>query len=259
MLIFSSFISSITSAMTTLRNLGAREATQLRLLRKWFKQRNVSRDLSFRVHRFVSVMMKKHKHVSEKDITILTLLSAPLQMELKTELFLPLLTVHPLFSTLSTKSEIVMRKMCITAIKQETSARGDVIFLAGERAQQMYFVTSGALRYDNLSDAARCPETDLSSGEWFSEAILWGPWVHRGRMRATAECELVVLNALEFRNVAIHHPSHILLIQSYARSFVKEMSRALQNEEAGPWCVSDLHTEMQSKMIRSLSKCQMDA
>merc|ERR1719277_307460 len=53
MLVFSSIVASITSAMTALRNLQGNEMRQFWLLRRYLRQRNIPKGLSDRIIKFL--------------------------------------------------------------------------------------------------------------------------------------------------------------------------------------------------------------
>jgi len=83
MLVFSSFVSSNTMAVTRLRNITASEDAQFFLLRKFLKENSISKDLSARVTRYIDLAVEIHKKQTSLDkVQVLGLLTGPLNVEL---------------------------------------------------------------------------------------------------------------------------------------------------------------------------------
>ena len=57
LLVFSSFVASLTGATTSLRKITGRHSSQLWLLRKFLRQRQVSLDLQVRINRYINVVL----------------------------------------------------------------------------------------------------------------------------------------------------------------------------------------------------------
>lgn len=239
LLVFSMFISSLTNAMRTLQDLGSKDSRQLWLLRKFFRQNAISRDLTMRIMRYVNVVLLPKQHrVQQSDIGMLGLLSSHLSVELQTELHMPNLTVHPFFEWFSGKSLPVMRQLCCVATKRTSLSREDIIFGPGQKAVEMYFPLSGRLLY--LPQREGFSMTVVSEGQWCSEAVLWCPWVHHGTLRAKVESELLSLNAAKFREVIAEHYIDLSYAQSYGMAFVQCLNDAAKSAIQ----VGDLSTDL---------------
>merc|ERR1712139_51159 len=102
--------------------------------------------------------------------------------------------VHPFFRKMLSQDQQMIRQLCCNALRSVSLSRGDVLFLPGERAYSMYFVTSGVLLYDDPQNG-RENYVFLHTGDWCSEPSLWTTWMHYGRMLAKSECDLLELNA----------------------------------------------------------------
>ncbi|CAE8744095.1 unnamed protein product [Polarella glacialis] len=100
MVIFSSFISTITNAMNQLRNLNSERNAELVKLRRFFSENRVSTSL---VARISSCIHQSTKLTSSRlrggDISILESLPASLKCDLAEEVYAPTLCAHPLLST----------------------------------------------------------------------------------------------------------------------------------------------------------------
>mmetsp|Transcript_57901 Transcript_57901/g.130857 ORF Transcript_57901/g.130857 Transcript_57901/m.130857 type:complete len:788 (-) Transcript_57901:152-2515(-) len=236
MVVFSSFVSSITGAMTNLRNLGAKQSTQFWTLRKYFRQQRISMELSRRVFRYVNaVLMTAQTQIKENEVELLHLLSQPLKSEVQTELYNRGMHLHPFMMAVAKRSKAVMRKICLTAISATSVSKMDVVFTNGEAARFMYFLTRGALAYVR-SNGTEVPMT-LRVGHWCCEAVLWTEWLHHGHLFARKETDLLKLSAQKFQTVASEHPSEMAFYQQYAAEFViqlNDLERQGQSSDVGP-------------------------
>jgi len=248
MIVFSSFVSSITAAMNQLRNLGTKNGSQLWLLRKYLREQCVSRDLYLRLTRYATVTAERlEKKVHQRDVLYLNLLSGPLRVELTTELFKPVLTVNPFFDRLGRQYISLMQKICCTALATVSFSRGDILFHPGEEASSMYLLTKGHMWYSMLAQMKFSDEpmnsqskssaggTDFKIKEWCCEAVLWVPWVHCGRMRAKAESEVATLDAKRFRELAVLHPASMPFLRIRAQDWACELNTK------GLESIDDLH------------------
>ena len=111
MMVFSSFLSSITGAMTQLRQIHSQYDQNHSLLRRYLQRHLVDRDLSVRILRYVEHQMLIRKEmIQDKDVVLLDVLSKPLQQELVQAKMSPNLKVHPFFDMYSQTDDVAMRK-----------------------------------------------------------------------------------------------------------------------------------------------------
>merc|ERR1719353_1992403 len=72
LIIFSSFISSMTVAVTRLRHINAADDKRFALLRKYFRDHNISGDLELRVHSFLEEKhMVQARNMNAKDVDLI--------------------------------------------------------------------------------------------------------------------------------------------------------------------------------------------
>merc|ERR1712037_33647 len=94
---FSSFVSSITSSMAMLRDVRSERTTNESRLRQFFRQHRVCVGLSVRIKRFMKIQYNsRKKRVHEEDIGFFRNLPLSLKIELHEQIFLPIVTLHPL-------------------------------------------------------------------------------------------------------------------------------------------------------------------
>jgi len=221
LLVFSSFVASLTGATTSLRKMTGRHSSQLWLLRKFLRQREITLDLQVRINRYINVVLTTtEKSVQYSDVHLFNILSGPLHNELRTELNKPRLMVHPFFVNMLDKFEALMRKVCFKVPNSVSLSRGDILFSAGEEGKSMYFLHTGSLDY--LHHETK--EFDnVGANEWFCEVVLWTPWVCQGRARARTESELMELQSDKFREVASEYPKHIPFMRMYGLQFLSQL------------------------------------
>jgi len=239
MIVFSSFVSSITTAMNQLRNLTAKNSSHLWLLRKYLREQGIPLELKARLIRYATISAEKlHNKVQRKDVCYLSLLSTPLQAELTSALYFPILKENPLFERLHRKCVALMHKVCCKAVRSMSLSRGDILFHSGEEASAMYFITHGQMKY---APAGSQSETELETfkpqtpNSWCSEAVLWVPWVHCGKMRAGKESDLIVIDGSQFRELALLYPAHHHWLREHALQFVEILKQMDEkHQDFGP-------------------------
>merc|ERR1719487_2184569 len=131
MVVFSSFVSSITQAMTHLRTIREREIKQEFMIRKFFSTYHIPRELAGRVKYFIRQHnMLRGKHIKTSDVGAFQLLPGTIQHDLREEAFLPFLCAHPLFRCLTQLSPLVMRDVCSKAVEELTFVPMEDVFHA---------------------------------------------------------------------------------------------------------------------------------
>lgn len=201
MVIFSSFISAITNAMTQLRNLNKEKIEQFSLLRKYLTQCNVTGGLMARVLQSVSSAMNKNKRrVHEEDIKVLHLLPLSLRQDINQEVYSPYFVAHPFFSVCSSCFDAYVRKLYASGLKAKFFPSDQELITSGEQAKDMWFVVSGTLNYKSDRQISPIP-ISMTEGTWLSEACLWVHWVHNGIGTTASECDVLALDSSKFQDV----------------------------------------------------------
>eukprot|EP00928_Gymnodinium_smaydae_P069796 TRINITY_DN5351_c0_g2_i1.p1 TRINITY_DN5351_c0_g2~~TRINITY_DN5351_c0_g2_i1.p1 ORF type:complete len:883 (-),score=104.79 TRINITY_DN5351_c0_g2_i1:86-2734(-) len=164
LLVFSSFLSSITAAMTQLRQMSSIGDKNVSVLRRYLRSRDVDASLSIRILRYVEYKLSVQKNtIQESDVRLLKMISKPLQKELITETYAPVLCEHPYFAIMKTVSAAAIREVCNLAISSLSLSEGDTVFTSGSADDNMIFVTEGRLLYltttrrDSVSNAQVLP------------------------------------------------------------------------------------------------------
>jgi len=203
LIVFSSFLSSITSAMTQLRSLHGAADKTMSHLRRFLRHRNIKSELFSRIMRYVEIQMAEHQStLQEHDVVALKLLSRPLQMELRQATYAPLLKVHPFFRLYELADPEAMRILCINAISLLSLSSGDVVFTEGAKCEEMMFVLKGKLRYffepaEDDEDGSGDDEELNRSAERVSQGPPHDEAVPAGLFAAANDLQGVWTNAIE--------------------------------------------------------------
>jgi len=253
MIVFSSFVSSITSAMTQLRQLNSGIDKGFVMLRRYLRVRRTTPDLTVRIVRCVEHRLSARKgEVPESDVALLQHLSKPLQMELLSHILAPVMTKHPFFRRYAEVDPVAMQRLCLGAVQRVSLSTGDTLFTESCIGDQMFFVRSGKLRYhpssyfpsgvqggparmrtsSSLRRSRACrpvQECICEEGEWFCESSLWCTWAHWGTMVALRMSEVLAVDAKAFACVTALH--HFLAASSlrYGSAFVERLNEVGQD------------------------------
>ncbi|CAE8588725.1 unnamed protein product [Polarella glacialis] len=195
MVIFSSFISTITNAMTQLRNLNSERNAELVKLRRFFSEHKVSASLVTRISSCIHQSTKlTSSRVHSEDVSILELLPVSLKCDLAEEVFAPTLRAHPFILTWGEYYPRESKRLFLAARSSSLGAKHE-LFNTGQVAESMYFLSSSAMVY--IRDDRELAEIPafVSPGQWLAEPALWIKWRHVGHASSTeTNCELVSLH-----------------------------------------------------------------
>lgn len=223
LVIFSSFVSSITASMTQIRNMSDSKTEQFWLLRRYLRQRNVPSHLSFRVLRYVEYACREQSHlVKQERVAVLTTLSDQLRGELMYEISFSVLLGHPLFEHLSKASAHTMHRLSSVAFSQKSLAAKDELFTAGVSCSTMHTVVSGELLYKKAYYVGRDASDQIAlAQDWLCEPAMWTSWITLGVARALTECKLIVINVEKFEAELKTDALAWTLLQDYAMMYVQ--------------------------------------
>jgi len=270
LIIISSFVSGITSALTQLRAMSGIKHKQFWLLRRFLAHSGVPQTLSIRIEKYcIFAWDMQAKTLHEESVTILLLLSNPLRAELNTAIYQPRMSQHPFFVLLGKISMPTMSRLCTTAVERVSVGRGDALFTSGQVATHMHFVNKGSLHYDPCASEKNASENDglasasvgfevwhedrgsvtsfdsdvdkarlrklrnpevIHSGEWICEAVLWTDWTYIGQTVAITDCDLVALNAEKFMAAIFSNAIAKGEASSYSRGFMQGLNRMLEHQ-----------------------------
>mmetsp|Transcript_36630 Transcript_36630/g.84460 ORF Transcript_36630/g.84460 Transcript_36630/m.84460 type:complete len:684 (+) Transcript_36630:30-2081(+) len=243
LVLFSSFISSITGSMSQLRNMQADRSKQFWLLRRYLKQQKVPMDLCFRVLRYVEYATStSHDRVPEGRITILSALTEQLRNELTFFTHYRNLKTHPVFNQIAGANQAILNRMSGHSLSSIELAAGDPLFSLVDAARHMFFLQGGVVRY-SLQDTAKrdmakrrtvteliAEDVDpnstavLTKDDYLCEVVMWSTWSHVGVAKAIAEASVIRVEVTTFCELVQKDPELRELLTLYAHRFVEHLS-----------------------------------
>lgn len=206
------------------------QAGHLKVLKRYLRESGISLRLASRVEMNAQhVIANRQQNVPESEVELLQLVSEPLRVELHLEIYSPVLSCHPLLRLLQAESPAAMRQLCHAAVTQVALSRDDVLFSAGEvpSCPAVLFVSNGLLHYRRELGRAQ----DFGPGLWACEHVLWTEWAYYGQLKAVGACQIVMLEAEKFQQIATQHPLLVspdpeggLSLMRYAARFVERLN-----------------------------------
>jgi len=228
---FSSFVSTITSSLTEIKNLNVERVRQNRCLTQYFRENKVSVRVGTCIRHWILRNQKRPQHrIHEEDIPSLKGLPKSLHVQLHEEVFAPMLTVHPFFATFMFIDARRFSRLCHYAVSEVMLLAEEELFVRGKSAKYMYFFIAGHVCYHFEST-----QHTIGGGQWACEIALWAPWVHRGTIVGVESWNgLVQVEAAQFQEVV---PSCTLAFRKFVAAYA---SRYVRHEcewhiEGGGW------------------------
>jgi len=152
MITFSSFVSSLTNAMTQLRKLNSDRYAQLVAARRYLRENNVSLPISLRILCWIQSNITKFKGRTHlEDMVCLETLLRHFRVKLEQAVHAPVLTKHPFFFQLDMTYPLCLPRL-YACLREGSLAYGMELFNKGYAASKMYFITSGELVYQGMLD-----------------------------------------------------------------------------------------------------------
>jgi len=280
MITFSSFVSSITNAMTQLRNLNSADAEQQAVLRKLFTEQSVSVALVSRCHAVLSNRKDRAKRRTHlKDARLLDILPASLRLDIQEEVYAKILIEHPFFWSIHTFQPKLLRKIYNnnSVLEEKSLSAGAEVFNIGEQADRMSFVVVGTLSYvfpgdlqlksmgtsmslacsswgstNSLDSEPASPggrtadgsvTARVTAGSWICEQALWIDWEYRGTLCTTSSVELLGIKAAAFQSLVLADVGEAVQTQRYAKAYVKHIND-FKVEHRDDWIDMDIVREL---------------
>jgi hypothetical protein len=239
LIVFSSFISSMTVAVTRLRSINSLEEKRFALLRKYLRDNNISSDLRIRVHSFLE---ERHafqsQKTSEREVDLLPHLSKGLHSELMRGIREATLNRCPIFRQLpsSEPANDLMNLICAEACSQKVFGPSEKVYVVDEVSKGMYFLSHGVFELREYRDdevesfkvcapqratgdagvsRAAAKHAKVSPGKgrgaastvaWLSEFSLFAPRSHDTMLVGASYCEVLVVGRQPFSALTRRFP-----------------------------------------------------
>mmetsp|Transcript_107891 Transcript_107891/g.270580 ORF Transcript_107891/g.270580 Transcript_107891/m.270580 type:complete len:917 (+) Transcript_107891:146-2896(+) len=234
LMMFSSFVSSMTNSMTYLTKRNLEKRQQRDVLMNYMNARCISLDLRSDITVCLGTKGTiTRRAVCENNVASLKSLPEVLLERLHIEVQVPILEGHALFNHLHKEDTAFVHRLCHHAMSERALAAGEELFRFGVRCEKMYIMVNGTGKY-TVGYGEEAP-IEVRTRQWISEASLWVTWEHRGRFNAATVCELSELNAAEFQTFSTRS-RFLTELQRYARLYAAHAERENGVAEA----ISDL-------------------
>lgn len=254
LILFSSFLSSITNMMRQLQTMHQEQTRRQRLLHDYFKEHGISSSLQMRLRRFLFINHDESQEL-QAQIEALRMLPQSVLMDVHNEAFCPHLAMHQFFCDLREENPRLVRQLCHESLIESIVQSDETIFCTGDACIQMLWVHRGLLQYKlgrqkvavatssiaklrkekSLTDAGweelfnvRVDGAEeVGKDHWLSEPVLWTPWEHTGECKTLYTAGLLIMDALTFCRVIRRYESMHIVASLYARKFLEELNKAL--------------------------------
>lgn len=143
---FSSFVSSLTGAMTELRNLNSEKLAKCMVLRRYLRENRIEASLTSRIWGWVEHKPTQRRRTRSADVEMLGMLPRRLQIELHQQIYEPVLIRHPFFHRFSLARPADMR-FIYECLREMPVDIGHEVFVEGQASEHMLFVFEGSLSY----------------------------------------------------------------------------------------------------------------
>jgi len=245
LIIFSSFISSVTNNVNQARSVLNDFRVQEASMRQFMFERGISTDLFSRTQQFFKQNYAKRKfRMLENDVKFFQELPESFRVRFHAECYMPVLRSNVIFKHLCEVDESLLVRVCHTTMKESTFFTGADIFIDGNDAHSVYFIQSGKLIYRSVFTNE--PEA-VTQKDWMSEIALWIQWVYRGQLCAASMCEVTIIDELAFMDLITRQ--HGLCVDSMRRFAIFFLAHA-QDLQDNQQPLTDM--PMDTKKIQAL-------
>lgn len=231
MVLFSTFLSSITNAIAHLGSLRTDRRRQENTMRQFFVDNHISRNLTAQIWNYIwryDALGKMRTRTTEVELFMV--LPNRLRIEIKHRVFLPFLMVHPLFQKYNQIEPEALVMLCSEAIEETMLRPTEELSCDLDSVQRMLMVVSGSLEYHPGWRLAGM--ITIRTFQWACEEALWSRAAKlMGSMNAGMEgADLILLVPERFRDIAKRYPLSTGLLACYAKAFIASFNAASLDE-----------------------------
>lgn len=232
MILFSYFLSNITSAVTHLGSLTQERRKQETRMRQFFKENKVARLLAGQIWNYVWRYHDLESHTRLSDVKLFTLLPSRMKVELHYQIFLPYLLVHPMFSWYNKLEPEALVVLCSHGIQQQFLHPSEEMLVQYNIVKQMIFVNSGDLLYLPNGSSVEQALT-VRCHRWICEEALWSISAKINGIFSAGlfGADLMLILPEAFRALACKYSRSMPHLVNYAQHFVIRFNAACQDDE----------------------------
>lgn len=234
---FSSFVSSITNAMTLLRKINEEKWRHEAKLREFIMANKLSIEVGNMIYAYAKrIRNGKMPHVTLNEIEALKTMPQKMRRRIHYELHAPVIVQLSFFQHFQKRDPNAFMSICHDAVSQVIAAAGEEPLRYGDMAQSMLVFQAGRCIYSSAEDE----DISINSGQILAEMCLWIRWVHRGSMHTLTDCSITKVNSHKFRRIVLQSQS-LDRCRDYA---TKLLARVQQEEISDLWTCNDIALEV---------------
>lgn len=225
LVVFSSFLGTVTTTITALRARALEQAKQNTLFKQYVANNNVSWELGRRITNFAKQHHRRRgNRIMEKDVYFLKGLPETLLIELRCQVNTPYLSRHPFFEHMKSMHPLSLMFVCHLCCAEAQYVNGDELFFFHADATRMFFMVEGVLDYFAGPHESTVSSAEFSTGQWVGEPTLWVRRRHTGRLVARNDADVVYLESEKFRSVLAGRPNALVVAKHYAQLFLEKVA-----------------------------------
>ncbi|CAE7258640.1 unnamed protein product, partial [Symbiodinium pilosum] len=181
---FSSFISSITATVSTLRASRAEQFKHQSSLLRFFNERNLCTETYAKINDALKRQGMYDIRLKENEVALLSGVPEHLKVILHEEMFMGSMTSLCIWRHWSHEDDILIhRQICHFAMVEHVATPGNDAFMPGTDCTEVYILEQGNMGY--IARQFGTFESEfLSPGEVLCLPCFWAEWLHRGRLTA---------------------------------------------------------------------------
>jgi len=223
LVVFSAFLSSLTTAIMQIKKLNFERYSEEVLIREYMMSKRVPVAVANQVwHFFRKNYRTRSKIVQESDVPFFANMPKRLRRELRTWVYIPELSRFQVLRELIEHPLSPLGAQLTEVVSSLVPLNGHDIFLEGDFALHMYHFVNGVGNYLWNGDVQ-----SVEAPTYVCEAVLWlTEWQHPGRLTVSGNrCELLLLDVLRFLDVLDNEAEDIIMrsLRKYASLYAQHL------------------------------------
>ncbi|CAK9027603.1 unnamed protein product, partial [Durusdinium trenchii] len=202
--VFSSFISSITATVSSLRASQAKQFHERAALLRFFCERNLSADLFGKVNEVLRKEGMFQVRIQEQEVGLIKGIPETLLQQLHEEMYMSLMAHLPFWPEWAYGEDMhFLRIVCHFAMKEHIAKPMQDAFLPGRCSPEALIIETGHMCY---IPAGSTRDIVVGEGDILCLASLWAEWQYHGRLTASyGSANYVGINSVTFCQLATEH------------------------------------------------------
>jgi hypothetical protein len=214
-------IGNIASLISSLDAQKSNFWNNLDTLKLYLKQRGVSRNINSKVQNYYEYRWEHHRGLEEDKL--LNNLPEPLRLEVMKELAKELLEEVPMFRYCSNQ----LKNILILALRAETFNPGSFISRAGDKGNEILFISKGILQVVNEeSGEIYC---EFGPGEYFGNLSIMLQENRSASVRTETFCETFILDSNAFYSIKTDFPEFLDVLKKMSAEKSEKTNQLLMD------------------------------